>query len=231
MTFVIRTVRPFGRLPGTMRKVPAAGTRERILKAAESLFGDCGYAGTRLHEIARLVGIQKASLFHYFASKEELYRSVLTEGYGETERRIRSALEREGSPLDNLSVLVEAYVDMVAEHPARTKILLRQSLGDAPPGPWTEEAERLMGLVANFIVKWQGAKRLAPADAYAVVLGVIGTVAFFFASAPAITPAWLGDPNAPATIERIKRYVVEVVQRALTDPATARGTAPALAYR
>ena len=231
MIFVIRTVRPFGRLPGTMRKVPTAGTRERILKAAESLFGDCGYAGTRLHEIARLVGIQKASLFHYFASKEELYRSVLTEGYGETERTIRSALEREGSPLANLRALIEAYVDMVAAHPARTKIMLRQSLGDSPPGPWTDDAERLMGLVADFIVRSQAANRLLPADAHAIVLGVVGTVAFFFASAPAITPAWLGDPDAPATVERIKHYVVEVVQRTLAEPAAAQSGARALAYQ
>ena len=68
------------------------GTRERILEVAEAFLGQCGYHGTRLHLIAQRVGIQTASLFHYYPSKEHLYRAVVDEGFGETEETIRHVL-------------------------------------------------------------------------------------------------------------------------------------------
>ena len=133
-----------------MRTSVERGTRERILDVAETSLGEHGYHGTRLHDIARHVGIQKASLFHYFASKEELYRAVLEEGFGETEQIIKDVLESPGSPVEKIRTLVEAYVDMVAAHPERTKILLRQSLGDAPVGYEPPDSQRLLDIVARY---------------------------------------------------------------------------------
>lgn len=194
------------------------GTRERILEVAEAFLGERGYDGTRLHLIAQRVGIQKASLFHYFPSKEHLYQAVLQEGFGETEQTVKRVLESEGSPLDKVQALIEAYVDMVAAHPERTKILLRQSLGDAPHGyQHAPESQRLLGLVVKFIGDGQRTHTFAEIDPVALVLGVIGMVAFFFTSGPVLAPQWCGgEPLSQANVERVKRYVVEIVQRALT---------------
>jgi AcrR family transcriptional regulator len=193
------------------------GTRERILDVAESFLGQCGYNGTRLHLIAQRVGIQKASLFHYFPSKEHLYRAVVDEGFGETQETIRRVLDAEGAPLEKVRRLVEAYVDMVAAHPDRTKILLRQSLGDAPDGYQPiPDSQRLLAAVIKFIADGQQAHVFAPIDPMALLLGIIGMVAFFFTSAPVLAPAWSGDPWGASNVERVKQHVVEVVQRCLT---------------
>lgn len=89
-----------------MKAAAEPGTRERILQVAERFLGEHGYHGTRLHEIARQVGIQKASLF-----------------------QARAALDCGGPPIERLHAIVRSYVQLVAAHPARTKMLLRQSLG------------------------------------------------------------------------------------------------------
>jgi AcrR family transcriptional regulator len=192
------------------------GTRERILEVAEAFLGERGYDGTRLHLIAQRVGIQKASLFHYFPSKEHLYRAVLHEGFGETEQTIRRVLESEGKPLDKILWLIEAYVDMVAAHPERTKILLRQSLGDAPDGYQEQpESQRLLNLVVDFVAAGQRIGALAPIDPVAAVLGVVGMVAFFFTSAPVLAPTWCGQPLTKESVEQVKRNVVEVARRCL----------------
>src|SRR3972149_5817436 len=133
-----------------MGSAPERGTRERILEVAEAFLGERGYHGTRLHQIAERVGIQKASLFHYFPSKDHLYRAVLEHGFGETEAIIRAILAAEGTPMEKVRALIEAYVGVVAKHPDRTKILLRQSLGDAPPGYQTPDPQRLLRLVTTF---------------------------------------------------------------------------------
>jgi AcrR family transcriptional regulator len=199
-----------------MRHPAERGTRERILEVAETALGEHGYQGTRLHEVARRVGIQKASLFHYFPSKEHLYRAVLEEGFGHTEQTIRRVLDAESTPLEKLRALLGAYVQMVALHPQRTKILLRQSLGDAPPGFQAADAERLLHMVADFIAEAQRARIFAPVDPLALVLGVVGMVAFFFTSAPVLAPNWLRAPYSPASVERVTRHVTAVVERCLT---------------
>jgi AcrR family transcriptional regulator len=191
-------------------------TRARILEVTEAFLGECGYHGTRLHLIAQRVGIQKASLFHYFPSKEDLYRAVLAEGFDETEETIRRVIEAPGTPLEKIRQLLGAYVDMVAAHPDRTKILLRQSLGDAPSGHLhTAESQRLLDLVVTFVREAQRTGTFAPIDPVALVLGIVGMVAFFFTSAPVLAPTWCADPWNPTCVERVKRHVVEVVERCL----------------
>ena len=206
------------------------GTRERILEVAEAFLGERGYDGTRLHLIAQRVGIQKASLFHYFPSKEHLYRAVLEEGFGETQQTLRRVLESEGTPFEKVRALIASYVDMVAAHPERTKILLRQSLGDAPdsePHP-DSQPQHLLEMVVRFIADGQRAHVFAEIDPAAVVLSVVAMVAFFFTSAPVLAPKWCGEPLSKESVDRVKQYVVEVVQRCLVirpAPASAAQSA------
>jgi AcrR family transcriptional regulator len=204
-----------------MRTSVERGTRERILDVAETSLGEHGYHGTRLHDIARHVGIQKASLFHYFASKEDLYRAVLEEGFGETEQIIRDVLASPGSPVEKIRTLVEAYVDMVAAHPERTKILLRQSLGDAPVGYEPPDSQRLLDMVARYVAEGQQANLFVPIDPLALVMCVVGVVAFFFTSAPVLAPDWFDDVRAGDNVARVKRLVVSVVERCLVEPPPA----------
>jgi TetR/AcrR family transcriptional regulator len=52
-------------------------TRERILRAALKEFSVKGFAGARVDAIARLAAINKRMLYHYFGSKQGLFREVL----------------------------------------------------------------------------------------------------------------------------------------------------------
>ena len=59
----------------------AAATELRILRAAEAAFARRGLAGTRVREIARAAGLNAATLYLYFESKEALYQAVLDRGF------------------------------------------------------------------------------------------------------------------------------------------------------
>lgn len=203
------------------------GTRARIIEAAKEFLGDRGYQGTRLHIIAERVGIQKASLFHYFTNKAALYHAVLGEGIDETEQAVCRVLETENSPAEKLRTLLETYVDMVATQPARTKILLRQSLGDAPNTlEPAARLEHLLGVVAGFVTEGQRAGVFAPVDPLALVLGVIGMVAFFVTSAPVLAPGWCADEHGAADAAQIKHHVVEMVERCLGVAERAKAGKP-----
>jgi AcrR family transcriptional regulator len=204
--------RPGGRAP----EHAGRGTRDAILAVAARCFADHGYRGTRLRAVAQHVGIQKATIFHHFASKEELYRAVVDQGRGETEAVVTRFLAGEGDWIERARGMIGAYVDLVASHPEQTKILLRQSLGDAPDGWVTDhESDRLLALASAFIAEGQRAGAFAPLDGITLLLGVVGMVAFLFASAPIVAPRWGHDVGDAERVERIRQQVLTVVERAL----------------
>ena len=51
-------------------------TRERIFQAALRTFAQHGFEGARMDKIAAEVGINKASLYFHFKSKEEIFREL-----------------------------------------------------------------------------------------------------------------------------------------------------------
>jgi AcrR family transcriptional regulator len=56
----------------------AAATRARILEAAAAEFASFGIAGARVDRIAANAGANKAMLYRYFGSKDELFDAVFT---------------------------------------------------------------------------------------------------------------------------------------------------------
>lgn len=63
------------------KKRDAEATKARILKAAKKEFAKNGLGGARVDEIAERAQANKRMLYHYFGSKEDLFRTVLEEAY------------------------------------------------------------------------------------------------------------------------------------------------------
>ena len=83
-----------------------AQTRARLLKAAGAIFAKRGYHDATLDEIAQRAGVSKGALYYNFASKEDLFLTLLSERLGErleetggpgpeTAERFVAALERD----------------------------------------------------------------------------------------------------------------------------------------
>jgi len=51
--------------------------RLAVLKAAGSIFARQGYRGSTVEEIARAAGVSKGLVFHFFGSKQELFRALV----------------------------------------------------------------------------------------------------------------------------------------------------------
>ena len=48
-------------------------TRQAILRAAEAIFAERGYAGARMDDVAAEVGIKRASMVYYFRDKRSIF--------------------------------------------------------------------------------------------------------------------------------------------------------------
>src|SRR3954462_3334303 len=59
------------------RRLPVAERRELIVEVAGQLFGERGYEGTRLDDVAAAAGVTKPVLYRHFDSKRDLYLALL----------------------------------------------------------------------------------------------------------------------------------------------------------
>ncbi len=91
-------------------------TRGRILEASLGLFAERGYAGTSIRDIAGEVGIQSATLYGHFPSKEHILAELAEAGHEAHRRVLADAVEASGTePADQLAALVRAHVLFHAE--------------------------------------------------------------------------------------------------------------------
>jgi AcrR family transcriptional regulator len=91
-------------------------TRQRILDAAATLLAARGYAGTSIKAIAEEIGMQDASLYYYFPSKEALVLEVLHVGTSEAEDAVATAvaaIDANAEPLEALRLAIVAHAKSV----------------------------------------------------------------------------------------------------------------------
>lgn len=87
---------------------PGNTAREEILDAAAELFTTIGYAGTSTRRIADAVGMRQASLYHHFATKDDILDALLTGTVDEALRLAGELLADSGSAGERLRTLVVA---------------------------------------------------------------------------------------------------------------------------
>lgn len=120
-------------------------SRQRILDAAANLFGERGKAAVSTTEIARMAGVNKAMIFYYFGSKEELYQTALRQWFGDMVTNILAVLEGAGPGLPMIEAFVRAHTGYLLRRPAMAKLIVRELL--SPDfGPSSEIAGMMRGL-------------------------------------------------------------------------------------
>jgi len=90
-----------------------ATRREELTRIAARLFAQKGYQGTSLADLAGALGVQKPSLYHHIASKEDLLWEVAAEGSA----AFHAALDAvpDGAPAaEKIRLALRAHLGVVA---------------------------------------------------------------------------------------------------------------------
>jgi len=96
-----------------------------MLRVAASHLAERGYAATSLDEIAETFDVSKASLYHYFPSKEDLVLACLERIANNTFARLAAVAESALPPRERLRALIRTQVlILVRDEPAGASLFL-----------------------------------------------------------------------------------------------------------
>jgi AcrR family transcriptional regulator len=103
--------------------------REHILTVAEELFGESGFDGTSVRDIAHKAGVNLAMISYYFGSKEKLLEALIEFRAGYS-HGILEELNKDQtlSPWDKIDRLVDFYVDRILNNLRFHNIMYRESV-------------------------------------------------------------------------------------------------------
>jgi len=103
--------------------------RDRILQAADDLFGRVGFDAATTREIAEISGVNKALIHYHFKNKESLFETLLDRYYERLGQALEASLQQDGTLREKMLSLVDAYVDFLAANQNFSRIVQREAAG------------------------------------------------------------------------------------------------------
>lgn len=87
--------------------------RADIVQAAAQIFRRKGYHAASMQDIADAVGLQKASLYHHFTSKQDILLEILDQALDLLIHDMQAIVESDASPEIKLRQAMASYIDRV----------------------------------------------------------------------------------------------------------------------
>ena len=201
-----------------------ATTRERILTAADHVFGEVGFDAATTRQIAELSGVNKALLHYHFAGKGDLFRAVLDSYYERLETVLARALVSDGTPRDRFARVLDAYLDFLGDNLRFSRMVQREASGGA----------HLARVVEHMVPVFRGAidmlaaayPRTAARDGELsgpqLLVSFYGMVISYFTYSPVLEGLIDDDPLAPHNLELRRRHLhrmLDLVVAELAEPS------------
>lgn len=115
---------------GSMSKKRSMNTKAKILEVSEKIFSEKGFDGARVDEIAKEAEVNKALIYYYFKSKDEILDYLFDELVTDSKRIMKETLNNEASLSyeENLKQSLRAILDFVIERKRIIKVAITESL-------------------------------------------------------------------------------------------------------
>lgn len=97
----------------SFREIRYNEKRQKILDNAAKLFAQKGYENVSLEEIGAKLKLNKASLYHYFKSKDEMFFQIQMQAIAQANVALEKVLESESNPKEKLKEAIKSHVKIV----------------------------------------------------------------------------------------------------------------------
>ncbi len=200
-------------------------TKEKILDAAEGIFADKGFDGAKVQKIADAAGVNKAMLYYYFKSKDDLLMAVI----GRFIEGIRDSIPQHFAAAGDTARSIETFLDFYIGYLARNRAFVRLMAWELLSG------KHLDAIAHNYIIPTFGLMRDKITEAISTgairrvspehtIFSVLGMNIFYIVASPLFTLILGDDPLTPEMIRKRKQAVADLVMNGLV-PAELRRSA------
>lgn len=191
------------------RRISKEARRAKLIAAAESVFGEVGYADATMELIAARGGVTRSLLYEHFTSLDDLYVECVRTARAELDAGLLEAsLRNQGRPEEQLRAGITAYFRFVSEHGPRWEVLAGTAA--RPAGPVGELVADLRFRSADQVAALflQAAPAVDRGEALVAAHIVSG-------GAEQLARWWRHHPQVP--LETIVERMMTVVWRGLED--------------
>ena len=127
-------------------------TKRRILAAAKVEFAKKGLGGARVDDIAARAKANKRMMYHYFGNKEDLFRQVVEDAYGEFRER-EAALEVDSlEPVAAIKALIAFIWKYFLDNPEFITLVNSENLHKARH---IKKSQRMQEMNRSFVGRMQ----------------------------------------------------------------------------
>ena len=110
----------------TDRSIASDDKRTRILDAAIRVFAEHGYHEARVGDIAEDAGVAHGLLYHYFASKDDVLRTIFVENWGQLIARFRAVEAADEPAGEKLEGIAKILLRTWRNDPALVTVMVRE---------------------------------------------------------------------------------------------------------
>jgi TetR/AcrR family transcriptional regulator len=171
-----------------------------IMNAAIPLFAKAGFSGVSMRDIAKVVGISTATLYHHFPDKQTLYLRSIDHACADKHEEIAILLTENCPPPQKLAKFIVCITKQMSED-NDFRILMQRELLDGDEARLRLLAEQIFQ--SQFIQIAELAKELNPnCDAHLMAISMIGLVLFHLETTPIrqFLPGGCAEHNDPDVI-------------------------------
>ncbi len=187
-------------------------TEEKIIRAADKIFTQKGYAATRTREIAEEAGTNLALLNYYFGSKEKLFRNVVRE-------KLKMLLSAMGPIASDENIPIDQKIKMISEN--YTQLLLENE--DLPLfilNEWSVNKKLFADLIretrqhAEPVIEKQLRESGVAITVEDLIVNTLGMIMFPFIAKPMILSSGLVQKDQFAVfVEKRKEKIPEWIKK------------------
>jgi AcrR family transcriptional regulator len=87
-----------------------------LMAAATRLFRERGFHATSMQDLGEALAMNRGSLYHYIASKDDLLWTILNGALDLLERRVNPELDADAAAVERLARAVHAHLHVAADH-------------------------------------------------------------------------------------------------------------------
>ena len=185
--------------------------KQKILVAADELFGRIGFDSTTTREIAERSGVNKALIHYHFKNKEALFTVLLDDYYERLTGILCQALATEAPLEKKLYVMVDSYAEFLAENRNFGRIVQREAAGGAHVNRIHEHMEPLFQMGARLLKNAIPETKKGELSAEHLMVSVYGMIISYFTYSDMVGRLTGSDPLSKRSLVERKKHVHRMV--------------------